>query len=228
MTVEGERRMENSNSSKKKNITFITMCIITILFLSLPFVMKFQVVSNIISWFMSALKYQEYKSAYLGIIGGLVGSWFAITGAIYTQRKFDREKEEQAVVEETERKVRDKENIKTICKEMLWSEIRQNDNALRQNDNAFLIAIKAREHNYHFNVKDFRVTLDNWRFIRDRVIEMDIELAIKLMNLYKYYEFIVDFNGNAKEAYDKSQLDFEQYENCYKEVVKYLEFPWKI
>lgn len=203
------------------------MCIITVLFIIIPLIMKIPFVSDFIAWIMSALRYQEYKSAYLCIIGGLVGSWLAITGAIYTQQKFDKEKEEQAKIKEVEKKLQDKENIKTICKEMLWSEIHQNDNALRYHDGEFLVAIKQKRKNYHYSVFNFRVTLDNWRFIRNKVIEMDMELAIKLMNLYKYYEFIIDFDGSAEEAQNKSQLDFEQYENCYKEVVQYLEFPWK-
>lgn len=215
-------------NKNKKNITFVIMCVITVLFIILPLIMKITFVSDFIAWLMLALKYQEYKSAYLGIIGGLVGSWLAITGAIYTQRKFDKEKEERTIAEEVERKIQDKENIKTICKEMLWSEIHQNDNAFRHNNSAFLVAIEERRDNYYFDINHFRVTLDNWRFIRNKVIEMDIDLAINLMNLYKYYEFIVDFQGTAKEAYDKSQLDFGQYEKCYKKVIQYLEFPWKV
>ena len=55
---------------------------------------------------------------------------------------------------------------------------------------------------------------------------MDLELAIKLMHLYKYYEFMTDFDGSADSAFTKSQLDFSKYKECYQDVVEYLEFPW--
>ena len=204
------------------------MLIITALFLLIPLLLKIPFVSCVVSWLMDGFKISDYKSAYLEVLGGIAGSWLAITGAIYTQRKFDDEKEKQSQIAETRKKIENKENIKVICKEMLWSEIHQNDNALRFDNNTFLIAIRERRANYHYSVKHYRVTLDNWKFIRDKVIEMDMDLAIKLMNLYKYYEFIVDFEGNAKEAREKSQLDFEQYVDCYKAVVYYLQFPWEV
>ena len=81
--------------NKMKNGTFIAMCVVTVLFIVMPLFLQVSVIRNAIAWILSGLKYQEYKSAYLGLIGGLLGSWLAITGAIYTQRKFDREKEKK-------------------------------------------------------------------------------------------------------------------------------------
>lgn len=46
------------------------------------------------------------------------------------------------------------------------------------------------------------------------------------MHLYKYYEFMTDFEGSGQDAFIKSQLDFGKYKEYYQDVVEYLEFPW--
>lgn len=212
--------------NKMKSGTFIAMCVVTVLFIVMPLFLQVSVIRNAIEWILSGLKYQEYKSAYLGLVGGLLGSWLAITGAIYTQRKFDREKEEKRAIEEKRAKEIDKENIKEICREMLWSEIRQNDNSLSCDNGNFIKAIMEKNDYYFYNRDNHRITTDNWNFIIDKVISMDLELAIKLMHLYKYYEFMTDFDGSADSAFTKSQLDFSKYKECYQDVVEYLEFPW--
>lgn len=212
--------------NKMKSGTFIAMCVVTVLFIVMPLFLQVSVIRNAIAWILSGLRYQEYKSAYLGLVGGLLGSWLAITGAIYTQRKFDREKEEKRAIEEKRAKEIDKENIKEICREMLWSEIRQNDNSLSCDNGNFIKAIMEKNDCYIYNRDSHRITTDNWNFIIDKVISMDLELAIKLMHLYKYYEFMTDFDGSADSAFTKSQLDFSKYKECYQDVVEYLEFPW--
>lgn len=222
---DGERSCYMTKN-KMKSGTFIAMCVVTVLFIVMPLFLQVSVIRNAIAWILSGLKYQEYKSAYLGLVGGLLGSWLAITGAIYTQRKFDREKEEKRAIEEKRAKEIDKENIKEICREMLWSEIRQNDNSLSCDNGNFIKAIMEKNDHYFYSRDSHRITTDNWNFIIDKVISMDLELAIKLMHLYKYYEFMTDFDGSADSAFTKSQLDFSKYKECYQDVVEYLEFPW--
>ncbi len=212
--------------NKMKNGTFFAMCVVTVLFIVMPLFLQTSVIRKAVAWILSGLKYREYKSAYLGLVGGLLGSWLAITGAIYTQRKFDREKEEKRAIEEKRAKEIDKENIKEICREMLWSEIRQNDYTLNGNDGYFMNALIEKKQ-INFCVGDtYKITLNNWNFIRNQVISMDIELAIKLMHLYKYYEFMINFDGQTEKVFTKSQLDFSKYKECYQDVVEYLEFPW--
>lgn len=80
---------------KRKHGAFTIMCLITILFIVMPLLLKGPVTNKLVAWILSGLKYQEYKSAYLGLVGGILGTWMAITGAIYTQCKFDWEKEQK-------------------------------------------------------------------------------------------------------------------------------------
>lgn len=152
-----------------KSGTFIAMCVVTVLFIVMPLFLQVSVIRNAIAWILSGLRYQEYKSAYLGLVGGLLGSWLAITGAIYTQRKFDREKEEKRAIEEKRANEIDKENIKEICREMLWSEIRQNDNSLSCDNGNFIKAIMEKNDCYFYNRDSHRITTDNWNFIIDKL-----------------------------------------------------------
>lgn len=215
------------NRIKKVNTkTFAIMCFITVVFIILPIVLKIQCISDFVAWILEALRYQEYKSAYLGIIGGLLGSWLAVTGAIYTQRKFDGEKEIQRLQNIEREQAENKENIKKIASGMLWGEIRQNDNAIRFNNGEFLKAIHEGKRNYHYLSAEHKISLENWKFVRSLAVKMDIDLAIKIMNLYRYYEFISDFDGIAIEVKEKSQLDFDEYEKDYNVVIQYLEYPW--
>ena len=201
--------------------TFAIMCGVTVIFIILPLVMKSQIVSDFIAWLMSALKYQEYKSAYLGILGGLAGSWLAITGAIYTQRKFDAERKQEEK-EKAQQELCAKHSITIImCKELLWNEIRANHHSAMIGNGEFLKAIDEERTNYHFLGKG-RFRLENWFSIREKVINDNLECAIKVMGLYKYYEFLASFDGSAKEAKDLSQIDFSKYMEIYKDVTHYL------
>ena len=212
--------------NKMKNGTFIAMCAVTVLVVVMPVVLQVLVIRKTVAWLLSGLKYQEYKSAYLGLVGGLLGSWLAITGAIYTQRKFDREKEQKRSIEEKRAREIDKDNIKEICREMLWSEIYQNDYSLSCDNCNFIKAVIEKSNHYFYSATIHKITINNWKFVRDKVISMDLVLAIKLMHLYKYYEFMTNFEGSGKDAFIKSQLDFGKYKEYYQDVVEYLEFPW--
>lgn len=202
--------------------TFTIMCVITATFIILPLVMKIPFVSDFIAWLMSALRYQEYKSAYLGLIGGLVGSWLAITGAIYTQQKFDTEKKlEDDLTERLEEQEKaDKAYI--MCKEFLFNEIRRNHKAILVADGGFLNSIKNGASNWNYDGKG-KYSLNNWFAIREKVLNDNFECARKLMKLYQYYEFLFDFAGTAKEAGDVSRLDFSVYMDIYNDVMEYFE-----
>lgn len=207
---------------KKIKNTYIIMAIITIVVLIIPLFMRITLFSDITSWVLFGLKKQEYKSAYLGIIGSLAGSWLAITGAIYTQRKFDEEKKAE---EDENRKSRiiTKQGIAvTMCKELLWNEIIANHHSLYGDKGAFLVALKEEQVNYIFGGHN-KFRLENWLAIRSKIIEDNMFCAIKIMKLYKFYEFLSNFEGSAKEALDLSQLDFAEYMEIYNEVKTYLE-----
>lgn len=206
---------------KKIKTAYIVMLIITVLFLLIPLLLKIPFIACVVSWIMSGFRIADYKSSYLEVLGGIAGSWLAITGAIYTQRKFDEERK-QAEKEEKQQELYAKYGITIImCKELLWNEIRANHHSAMVGNGGFLKAIEEERPNYHF-VGEGKFRLENWLSIREKVINDNLECAIKVMGLYKYYEFLASFNGSAKEAKDLSQIDFSKYIEIYKEVTHYL------
>lgn len=206
---------------KKIKTAYIAMLIITVLFLLIPLLLKIPFIACVVSWIMGGFRIADYKSSYLEVLGGIAGSWLAITGAIYTQRIFDEERK-QTEKEKKQQELYAKYGITIImCKELLWNEIRANHHSTMAGNGEFLKAIEEERPNYNFVGKG-RFRLENWFSIREKVINDNLECAIKVMGLYKYYEFLASFNGSAKEAKDLSQIDFSKYMNIYKEVTHYL------
>jgi len=80
---------------KKINLyVFIAMLTLTILVVLTPLLLKEPFINHIVSYYLEELHTTEYKSVYITLLGGFMGSWLAITGAIWTQRKFENNRNE--------------------------------------------------------------------------------------------------------------------------------------
>lgn len=133
------------------------MIFITGIFLFAPLIIKLPFVDDIVSWILLILKQQVYKSSYIEVLGAIAGSWLAITGAIYTQRKSEYEKlmkQEEASLKQVES---NKILAKVLCQEMLWNEIKSNNYNMKKYHNDpdldLLKAIKEERTNYHYDGK---------------------------------------------------------------------------
>ncbi len=118
-----------------KNIRniYIAMIFITGIFLFAPLNIKLPFVDDIVSWILLSLKQQGYKS--IEVLGAIAGSWLAITGAIYTQRKSEYEKimkQEESSLKQVES---NKILAKVLCQEMLWNEIKSNNYNIKKYHN---------------------------------------------------------------------------------------------
>lgn len=78
---------------------FIIVVIVTLVFVFMPWWIKFECFSSRVAFFLQPLKTEGYKSSYVETIGALIGSFLAITGALWTQRREEKKKEEQIVKE---------------------------------------------------------------------------------------------------------------------------------
>lgn len=209
---------------EKKISTFSIMCVITVVFIFLPLIMKIPVVSDVIAWLMSALKYQEYKSAYLGLIGGLVGSWLAITGAIFTQQKMNEDSDKRKEQEEIERKLENKKYAKGICRSFLLNEIRQNDKIIKRDERPeFYESLKTGVSNWNLG-EDIGISVEKWKEIRIELLKIDTECANLMFGVYKYYEPLIGtvFHGKMNIMIERYGLDYNQYERDYQSVIDYL------
>ncbi len=71
----------------KKIITwiFILSCIVALLFLCLPLVLRFDCVYSLISVFLSTFRNAEYKGLYVETLGALFGAFLGVIGAVWAQ-----------------------------------------------------------------------------------------------------------------------------------------------
>ena len=82
-----------------ENIMFFIMILVTIIFVASPVMLRNERVYKWISLLLDSLKQEGYKSSYIETIGALLGTFLAISGALWTQRRIDK-KEEKNIVKE--------------------------------------------------------------------------------------------------------------------------------
>ena len=75
------------NRKRTPNILFIIVSAISAAFILIPLVLRIEFVYKAVSWFISPLG--EYGSSYIETLGAILGTFLAITGALWTQRKID-------------------------------------------------------------------------------------------------------------------------------------------
>lgn len=77
-----------------ENVLFFVIVIITGIFIVSPLLLKIKVVSDVVSTLLKALETEGYRSTYIEMMGALLGTFLAISGALWTQRRIS-EKEEK-------------------------------------------------------------------------------------------------------------------------------------
>ena len=68
-----------------------------LLFLVIPLFLRINWVYDSLSWFLQPLRKSEYKSSYIEIIGAILGTFLAVTGTLWTQRKIDSVMEQKEI-----------------------------------------------------------------------------------------------------------------------------------
>lgn len=83
----------------KKNKLFFVSIIITIIFIIAPLWLRIPCLRQLISFFLIPLKEQGFKSSYIETLGAFLGTFLAVTGALWTQKqaeeKADKENREK-------------------------------------------------------------------------------------------------------------------------------------
>lgn len=77
------------------NLFFLVIGMISILFITSPIWMNFEYLARIVSIFLLPLKKDGYKSSYVETMGALLGTFLAVSGALWTQRRIDSKKEKE-------------------------------------------------------------------------------------------------------------------------------------
>ena len=79
------------------NFIFIIAIAVAFVFFSSPILLHIDSISQTIDYLLSSLKYTEYKEAYIGATGGLIGACIAIPGALWVERKIFKYNEKKEI-----------------------------------------------------------------------------------------------------------------------------------
>lgn len=82
---------------KYQVLIFVVLCVISGVLICSPFVIRIPAAYSMVSWFLQSLNDKEYKIVYIEMIGSLVGTFLAITGALWTQRNIDENNEREKI-----------------------------------------------------------------------------------------------------------------------------------
>lgn len=74
--------MKNS----KRLILYIFTGITALVFLLSPLLLRITLVKNVVSWILQPLNLSEYKNSYISLVSSFLGSFLAVTGALWTQK----------------------------------------------------------------------------------------------------------------------------------------------
>lgn len=82
---------------KTRNISTIyfgIICIIAVLFILSPLIIRIPFFYQLIKWLLSVFKDDQYKNTYISAVGSIIGTFLAITGVIWTEKLLDKRKAE--------------------------------------------------------------------------------------------------------------------------------------
>lgn len=86
---------KNLKEFVKENKLFSIAIVITIIFVLCPLWLKLSILHNGVSWVLKALSDQGFKSSYIETTGAILGTFLAVTGAVWTQRMIDTKVENE-------------------------------------------------------------------------------------------------------------------------------------
>lgn len=84
----------------KKNIQsiiFCLLCFVSVMLICSPLLIRIPCVYTFVHWILLAFKTSDYKIVYIETIGSLMGTFLAITGALWTQKKIDENNEQEKI-----------------------------------------------------------------------------------------------------------------------------------
>lgn len=87
---------EGSSLNRKWQSIFM----VPIIFVAIPLLLRISCIRSLILWFLQPLGDAEFKSVYIETLGALLGTFLAVVGALWVQRKADKAEEEKIVREQ--------------------------------------------------------------------------------------------------------------------------------
>lgn len=85
--------------NKNWNILFIIISMLGCVFVAAPLLLRIPFVRDLLSWFLQPLKDSGYKSSYIETFGAILGTFLAVAGTLWTQRKIDEASDKKEIKE---------------------------------------------------------------------------------------------------------------------------------
>lgn len=88
------------NWKKDKWLSLLLIAVLVcFLFLCYPILLNEDAANTVADNYFTGLRYREYKGSFLESVGGMLGTFLAIVGALWTQHHFEQEQERKAEIE---------------------------------------------------------------------------------------------------------------------------------
>lgn len=187
--------MNKQNRIHKKfylsgNILFTIMIVIAFLFAISPLLLKISWIASTVSLWLGALNIESYKSTYINTMGALLGTFLAVSGALWTQQK--------------ENKVKEDAQLKEMAF-MLSLELTTVINELLRFENAYAFISPGRNNNFDDVV--FFI-----KYKKDIYIDIDDEWknkVFKLSSILSHDEIQILYNIYVDLSFIKSVWDLD-------------------
>lgn len=75
--------------NKDRNLIFFAGCCISAIILLFPLLLRIESMRMFVSFLFQPLKSSDYKVMYVGVFGGLLGTFLAISGTLWAQKHID-------------------------------------------------------------------------------------------------------------------------------------------
>lgn len=78
--------------------TLLLLVIPVVFFIGIPIILNITCVKNLLSWFLKSLQTTDYKVSYIELVGAILGTYLAILGAIWVQKREKNEEEKERII----------------------------------------------------------------------------------------------------------------------------------
>lgn len=91
------RNIYKMAKNKKQGILLVISVLAAIIFVLSPVLLRCKWFNSGIDFLLEPLKYSAYKEAFIGAVGGMIGSFLAITGALWVEKSLTRENDKKEI-----------------------------------------------------------------------------------------------------------------------------------
>lgn len=78
--------------------TILLLVIPVVFFIGIPIILNIPCISSLLSWLLKSLQTTDYKVSYIELVGAILGTYLAILGAIWVQKREKNEEVKEGII----------------------------------------------------------------------------------------------------------------------------------